>query len=320
MSNGKERPLIIKKVRKVEGHGHHGGSWKIAYADFVTAMMAFFLLMWLLNATSEEQKRGIANFFDPISAGKSTGGNQGVMGGLSIQEKDGSLDAPNSRITVKPAPPAEKGEGGNTAGESSTQESDTTQYAGMTEEEKQRMKAQQDIASKLLSTAGYKNKEEEEKAFKEVSKKVQQAIEMNPELKELKNNINIEETKEGLRINIIDQNQSSMFPSGSSRMYKQMQDILTQVAHAIQSIPNKIEISGHTDAVPYSNNNLFSNWELSTERANASRRVLSQTGIAIHRFSAIIGKASTDLFDKTDPKAASNRRISITLLREVKSD
>lgn len=317
MSDEKLRP-IIKKIKKIEGHGHHGGSWKIAYADFVTAMMAFFLLMWLLNATSEEQKRGIANFFDPISVGKSVGGNQGVMGGMSIKDSQGTLDSPSSRITVKPAPPTEKGQGGAGAGDAKTQEQDTTNFAGMTDEEKQKIIAQQDIESKLVSTKGYKNKAEEEQAFKDISEKVKQSIQSNPELQELQNNLSIEETKDGLRINIIDQSHLSMFPSGSSRMYKQMQDILTQVANAIKTVPNKIDISGHTDAVPYINNSLFSNWELSAERANATRRVLAQGGVVDNRFDSVVGKADKDLFDANDPNAASNRRISITLLREVK--
>ena len=139
-----------------------------------------------------------------------------------------------------------------------------------------------------------------------------------PELKALKNNVNITETREGLRINIIDQNNQSMFPSGSSRMYKQMHQILTQVAKAIKDVPNKIDISGHTDAVPYTNNSLFSNWELSAERANATRRVLAESGIMDNRFDSVIGKADRDPFDSEDPKASSNRRISITLLREIR--
>lgn len=319
MSNEKDRPIIIKKVRKVSGHAHHGGSWKIAYADFVTAMMAFFLLMWLLNATSEEQKRGIANFFDPISVGKSNGGNQGVMGGMSIKDSEGTLDEQTSRITIKAAPPTEKGLGGNATGESKKQEADATKYAGMTEEEKQKLLAQHDIDSKLVHTSTYKNKTEEEQSFKNISESVKQAIEANPELKDLQNNVSIKETKDGLRINIIDQNHQSMFPSGSSRMYKQMQEILKHVANAIKSVPNKVDISGHTDAVPYTTNSMFSNWELSSERANATRRVLAQGGVVDNRFDSIIGKANTDPFDETHPKSASNRRISITLLREIKS-
>ncbi|WP_032112351.1 flagellar motor protein MotB [Candidatus Paracaedibacter symbiosus] len=317
MSDEKKQPIIIKKIRKAAHHAHHGGSWKIAYADFVTAMMAFFLLMWLINATSEEQKRGIANFFDPISAGTSVGGNVGVMAGLSIKEKDGTMEESSSRIAIKPAPPTEKGHGGQAAGDSKSQEEDASKYAGMTEEEKQKIQAQKDIESKLINTRTFKNKAEEERAFKEVSNQVKQAMESAPELKELRDNISIEETKEGLKINIIDQNHQSMFPSGSSRMYKQMHEILVQVARAIKDIPNKIDISGHTDSVPYTNNSLFSNWELSAERANATRRVLAETGVADSRFDSVVGRADKDPFNGNDPKDASNRRISITLMREI---
>lgn len=318
MDNDKKQPIIIKKIKKADHATHHGGSWKIAYADFVTAMMAFFLLMWLINVTSEEQRRGIANFFDPISSGSKLGGSQGVMGGTSIKEKEGNLNSPSSRITIKPAPPTEKGQGGQAAGDSKSQEDSATKFAGMTEEEKQKIIAQKDIESKLINTQTYKNKAEEEHAFKDISDQVKQAMESVPELKELKDNVSIEETKEGLRINIVDQNNQSMFPSGSSRMYKQMHQILTQVARAIKDVPNKIDISGHTDAVPYTNNSLFSNWELSAERANATRRVLAESGITDNRFDSVIGRADRDPFDSQNPKSPSNRRISITLLREIK--
>lgn len=318
MDDNKKNLIIIRKIKKSSHATHHGGSWKIAYADFVTAMMAFFLLMWLINVTSEEQRRGLANFFDPISSGSNIGGNQGVMGGTSIQETAGNQSTSTSRISIKPAPPTEKGQGGQVAGDAKSQEDNATQFAGMTEEEKQKTIAQQDIESKLIATQTFKNKAEEEHAFENISNQVKQAMESIPELKELKNNINIEETKEGLRINIIDQNNRSMFPSGSSRMYKQMQQILIQIAKAIKDIPNKIDISGHTDAVPYTNNSLFSNWELSAERANASRRVLAESGIMDNRFDSVVGRANRDPFDLQNPKSPSNRRISIMLLREIK--
>lgn len=318
----KQNPIIIKKVKKASHEGHHGGSWKIAYADFVTAMMAFFLLMWLISSTSEEQKRGIANFFDPMSSEKSSGGSQGVMGGMTVKEKEGVQDEASSRITLKPTPPVEKGQGGGHAGESKTQEEDAANYAGLTEEEKKKIEAQaeaqKDIESKLVQTATYKNKAEEEKSFENISENIKSAIESAPELKELSQNINIEETKEGLRINIIDQNKQSMFPSGSSRMYKQMQDLLERVASAIKDAPNKIDIAGHTDAVPYSPTSMFTNWELSAERANATRRVLAQAAIPDSRFESVIGRADKELYDTSNPKSPNNRRISITLLREVK--
>lgn len=317
MSN-KNNSVIIKKVKKVAPAEHHGGSWKIAYADFVTAMMAFFLLMWLISSTSEEQKRGIANFFDPISSATSIGGSQGVMGGMSIKEKEGTLDASSSKIVIKPTPPTEKGIGGYSSGESKNQEEDAANYAGLTEEENMKIESQKVDELKTTETTTFKNKAEEDKALKNITENVKQAIENTPELKELSQNISIEETKEGLKINIIDQSKQSMFPSGSSRMFKQMQDLLIKVASAIKDVPNKIDISGHTDAVPYSTTSMFSNWELSAERANATRRVLAQSSIPDYRFNSVVGRADKELFDIEDPKSANNRRISITILREIK--
>lgn len=312
---------IIKKIKKVEGHGHHGGSWKIAYADFVTAMMAFFLLMWLLNATSEEQKRGIANYFDPMAIGKRNGGNQGVMGGLAIQTNEGSMDVTNSFIQVKPTPPTEQGAGGHDTGEEKKIEQEKIhRNSGFekkpTEEE---IIAQADINSKLVPTTQFKSQMEEEKAFREIKEKLQEEIKKNPELKQMLENLVIDETPEGLRIQLIDQSQTVMFPNGSSKMYKHTQDLLAQVAHAVKDLPNKLVISGHTDATPYPKGTLFGNWELSTERANASRRVLHDEGIDDTRFETVVGKADRDLYDKSHPHSPQNRRISIVLLRTTTS-
>ena len=137
-----------------------------------------------------------------------------------------------------------------------------------------------------------------------------------PNLKELYDNVIIEQINEGLRIQIVDQMKRSMFPTGSSRMYKQMQDLLQHVARAIKDVPNKIKITGHTDAVPYTPNSLFSNWELSTERANASRRVLADNGVDDSRFVAVTGVADRELLNDSDPSSAQNRRISIVLLNQ----
>jgi len=146
----KQQPIIIKKIKKGGAHPHHGGAWKIAYADFVTAMMAFFLLMWLLNATSEEQKRGIANYFDPFAAEAKGGGNMGVMGGTSVKENQGSLDDKSNRVALKPTPLTEKGAGGNAAGVSHKQNADASDTGGMTENDKDNAEAKKDIQEKLL--------------------------------------------------------------------------------------------------------------------------------------------------------------------------
>ncbi len=314
-----KQPIIIKKIKKSSHGGHHGGAWKIAYADFVTAMMAFFLLMWLLNATSEEQKRGIANYFDPLSSETKGGGNLGVMGGASIKETEGSLDDSSNRIKLRPAPLAEKGPGGQAAGVSKAENSESLDNGGNTEEERAKQAAKQEIQEQLMKqNTNFTSKEEEEKAFKEAEEAIKNKIESTPELVNLKDNIKVEITDEGLRISILDQTKTAMFPNGSSRMYKQMQELLAGIGSAIKDLPNKIAIAGHTDGNQYTSNSLFSNWELSTERANASRRILSQNGVVDDRFQSVTGKADRDLLDKENPEDPKNRRITVTLLREVK--
>ncbi len=281
----KDRPIIIKKIKKGGGHGHHGGAWKIAYADFVTAMMAFFLLMWLLNATSEEQKRGIANYFDPITIGERNGGGSGVMGGQAVTETDGAQQSATSQMTIKKSDPQEKGEGGKTV-QTKYQETDDEAIIN------------------------------EEQTFQQVKEDLEKAMENSPELKEMLKNLIIDETPEGLRIQIVDQNEKSMFPSGSSIMYDHTKNLLKQVASIIHKVPNKLAISGHTDATPYNTKN-YGNWELSSDRANASRRVLEENGVLDQKFASVIGKASEESFVKDNPFAAQNRRISIVLLRRA---
>ena len=323
MSNKPVQP-IIKKIKKVSGHGHHGGAWKIAYADFVTAMMAFFLLMWLLNSTSEEQRRGIANYFDPFATTSKGGGYEGVMGGTSIKETDGTMDeTPDNAIKVKPTPPSEKGKGGQAAGETQTPDPVANDNGGKTEDVKKQQEdaAKKEIESKLLKESQeqtFKSQQEEESKLNEVSDKIKQNLMKMPELRELSDNVKIVLTKDGLDIEIIDQLKNAMFPSGSSRMYKQMEDILKVVAVAIRDVPNKFNITGHTDANQYSQRSLLTNWELSTDRANASRRILVDNGVDKSRLNTVMGKADTDPANPENPIAPENRRVVISLLREIK--
>lgn len=319
MSEKPQQP-VIKKIKKASGDHHHGGAWKIAYADFVTAMMAFFLLMWLLNSTSEEQRRGIANYFDPFATTSKGGGNLGVMGGTSIKETVGNLDeSERNRIALKPTPPAERGPGGQAAGEAENTDPQANDTGGRTEDDRKKEEAKREIESRLqkISPTAYASKQQEESKFNEISEKIRQTLNQMPELKELSANIKLEITKEGLNIEIIDQVKNAMFPSGSSRMYKQMEDFLKLIASAIQDVPNQIKISGHTDANQYSPRSLLTNWELSTERANASRRVLAGAGITDDRIVAVNGNADRQLANPQNPLAPENRRVVITLLRQI---
>ncbi len=276
------RPIIIKKIKR-GGGGHHGGAWKVAYADFVTAMMAFFLLLWLLNVTTEEQKMGIAEYFDPnpkISVTES--GANGMLGGLSVS-REGAMVTNVQRV----APP---------------------------EENHPSLKPGQDKITDEQLKQELKKREEEN--FKKAEKAIQQAMEANPDLKELQKNLKMDMTPEGLRIQIVDQDGKPMFPSGSATMYERTEKLLQKVAEVIRKMPNEISVRGHTDAIPYSKGNDYGNWELSADRANASRRVLITAGVPDNKINNVLGKADKDSLIPDNPNDPQNRRISIILLRQ----
>jgi len=309
-----ERPIIIKRIKKAEA-GHHGGAWKVAYADFVTAMMAFFLLLWLLNAVTEEQKQGIANYFRPTLAVQNTSATFSIMagnaqpmesmqGGASAQT---DLDDPDQADSTQPEPAT--GEGNKPQ----TNEGDKPEVGQG--DQPQPGKGDKPVD---LQEAEATVKAEEQKQLEQIQNKIKNAIEESPELKELEKNLKIDQTEDGIRIQLLDQEKISMFPSGSSVMNPRSRELLEKVAEVVKTLPNKIEISGHTDAKPYPGGHEYTNWELSADRANASRRVLVGAGIAPDRLEKIEGRADTDPFVKADPFDPENRRISIVLLRMPK--
>ncbi|MGH6948532.1 MAG: flagellar motor protein MotB [Kiloniellales bacterium] len=281
-------PIIVVKKIKKGGHAHHGGAWKVAYADFVTAMMAFFLLLWLLSATTEEQKRGIADYFAPMNVSRSTTGSDGVLGGRTVTA-DGAMshDAGAPAVTVAlPAPepkPDSEAEGDKQPNE--------------------------DEIEKALAAR-------EEQQFEEVQDALKQAIQKVPELRDLENSLIVDQTPEGLRIQIVDQEGRSMFPSGSAAMYDQTKALIALVADAIRQLPQQIAIRGHTDAQPYKSDSGYSNWELSSDRANSSRRQLLEAGLPAERIASVTGQADREPLVTDDPYSPRNRRISIILLRE----
>ncbi len=283
MSDNAEQPIIVKKVI-AGGHGHHGGSWKVAYADFVTAMMAFFMLLWLLNVTTDEQKAGIADYFSPASLSMSHSGANGVLGGQTVTV-DGSkaADSGMPTVVVTIGPPA---------AEAPEEKAD-----------------EEDIEQALA--------EREEQAFEEAKKALDQAIQDSPEIADLARNIIVDMTPEGMRIQLVDQEQQSLFESGASDMKEKTRALLHKVATVIEKLPNKILIAGHTDATPYRSLQNYSNWELSTDRANASRRALIEAGMGADRMAEVVGRADKDPFLAEDPFHPSNRRITIVLLREA---
>jgi len=292
-SGGNDQPIVIKKI--VKGGGHHGGAWKVAYADFVTAMMAFFLLMWLLSMASDEQLQGVADYFSPTMASMSSeSGAGGVLGGTSMSTEKSMIS--NTQPVVQPTESGANESLMNAARATYEQELSVTDSA------------QADAAEELQAA--------EEEKFTEVKDAIEQAMQNDPELADLSENLLIDVTSEGLRIQVVDSEGKPMFPSGSARMFPRTKKLMEQVGKIIQGVPNEISVRGHTDSVPYGANADYTNWELSSDRANASRRALRETGISSDRLNNVVGKADTEHLMPEDPTNARNRRISIVLLRE----
>lgn len=312
MAAANERPIIIKKVIKAAGHGHHGGGWKVAYADFVTAMMAFFLLLWLLNVTTDEKKMGIADYFAPASISKSQSGAGGVLGGtaMTVQGAMRSATAPQSVVVKIDTPMQDMREAGD-------KEKDHD-FDKQKDKDKDYDRPNQPADNKPTDAEiRAAQAEREQKAFEESADQLRAALGRNQELSGLAKHLLIDQTPEGLRIQIVDQDRESMFPVGSSRMPERTRQLLTSIAQVMNKLPNRVSITGHTDATPYRTENGYGNWELSSDRANASRRMLIESGIAPQRVVQVAGKADTEPLFPTDPFQPGNRRIAIVLLRGV---
>ena len=283
-----DRPILIKKVKKVSGGGHHGGAWKVAYADFVTAMMAFFLLMWLINTTDPEQKRGIAEYFAPASVSETTSGSGGILGGTSLGD-DGPKSSGSQSVLDELAP-----------------EAPATDQTG----------SSLSSASDAALQAEIQKREAAE--FASAAESLRQAMQSMPELAELSKQLIVDQTPEGLRIQLVDQEGRSMFDNNSSRPNARAQVLLRAVSKVINQLPNRISITGHTSATAGSNRaSAPADWSLSSERANGSRLVLQGAGVDPDRVYSVAGKAGSDPLYPDDPTLAGNRRIAIVLLREA---
>ena len=312
--------IVIKKVKKGGHGGHHGGAWKVAYADFVTAMMAFFLLMWLLNATTEEQRLGIADYFAPSLVTGSQKGAEGVLGGNTITV-DGPLKNDTSPIGITMALPTadedwegetmgiKGGDGGQDQRGNPETQKGPGQGPGAGGEEIDISKLDRKAIDALVEQT-------EQARFEQAEEKIRQAIEEDPKLKAMADNLKIDLTPEGMRIQIVDKNKTSMFPSGSAHMYAHTQELIASVVKAIADLDNPISIKGHTDASPFNGRGGYTNWELSTDRANASRRALLDAGLPAERIASVVGRADQEPLIEDDPYSPQNRRISIILLRQ----
>ena len=273
----KLQPIIVKRIKK-GGHAPHGGAWKIAYADFVTAMMAFFLLMWLLGSTSEGDKKGLSDYFNaPLKVA--------MMGGTGA-------GASNSVIL-----------GGGT---------DLTKTTG----QNKRGDSSDPIAKKAASDAARAEiAKQDSRKLAALSAKISAVISNNPKLAEFRSQIKLETTPDGLQITIVDDQNRPMFDVGSALVKPYMHDILREIGSALNGVENKISLDGHTDRSPYGNGDRgYSNWELSADRANSSRRELVAAGMPDDKLARVTGMASSSLMDPQNPLSPVNRRISILVM------
>jgi len=272
------RPIIVKRIKKTAG-GHHGGAWKIAYADFVTAMMAFFLLMWLLGSTSKGDLEGISEFFQtPLKVAMSGGSGSGDSSSII---KGGGTDLTRRNGQVKK---------GDTAPSRKTYDLN---------------------AAKALLAA------EEAGRLKALKAKIEATIEANPLLKKYQKQLLLDITSEGLRIQIVDEQNRPMFAAGSAQLQPYTADILHVIGVVLNEVPNRIGLSGHTDSTPYLTDAGYSNWELSADRANASRRELVLGGMGDAKIMRVVGLADATHLDRKDPFNPINRRISIIVMNKA---
>lgn len=305
------RPIIIKRIKKVAA-GHHGGAWKVAYADFVTAMMAFFLMLWLLSTTSKEQKAGIAEYFTFATVSQSTTGVTGVLGGKSVESEQG-IDSGAPKVTLELTPPAPPPAG--------TAETDAEANANGIQNSGPEVVTQLDTNQKtetLTDKAVDQAIADRERAqFEMAERQLKQAIKDIPELSQLSGQLIIDHTPDGMRIQLVDQTDRPMFKTGTATPYARTFALFQEISKVVNKLPNRISISGHTDAAPFRRIDGTDNWELSMERAMVSRRALQDAGIAPKRFFQVTGKANTEPLFPEDPYLPSNRRIAITMMREA---
>lgn len=278
-------PIIVKKIKK-GGHGHHGGAWKVAFADFAVAMMAFFMLMWLLGSTTPEQKAAISEYMnDPLaSAGPGGAGKSPVLDG-----GDGILDGDGPSAFRNQLPGEEDFEDPGTGAPS------------------------EELAEEIAAAA-------ERERMETLLEDLEAAIDAGQALKPFKDQLLLDITSEGLRIQIVDKENRPMFAAGSPVLQDYTRVILREMAKVINEVENRISISGHTDRTPYASSNGYSNWELSADRANSARRELVAGGMPEDKIGRVVGLSSSVLFDKENPFSPINRRISIIVMNKAAED
>jgi len=277
----KPQLLIIRRVKRGHGGGHHGGAWKVAYADFVTAMMAFFLVMWLVGTTTKVEKGAIAEYFK----------NPSMQAGHSMvpSQSMGPGGAANSLVQLSAVTTPSSGDNGTQLSKPEIKPEDVEKLA----------------------------REQEKKQLEALMQNLKEAIDKSQALQPFKDQLLLDITPEGLRIQIVDKQSRPMFDSGSTTLKTYTGDILHELAAFLNSVPNKISLSGHTDTAPYAGGDGYTNWELSSGRANAARRALVAGGMQEKKVALVIGLADSVLFDKSDPRNPINRRISIVVMNKA---
>ncbi|WP_428492046.1 flagellar motor protein MotB [Rhodopila sp.] len=341
---GGKGSVIVKKYEIVEG-GHHGGAWKVAYADFVTAMMAFFLLMWLLNATTEDQRKGLADYFSPNNllshassgTGQPFGGHTAFDDGALVSDRGAVEIVQGKRPVVERTDDGEdpvytethrakSGDGVGQGPATEDQDSDTDDKpmgqkatrpapgpGGASDVIRQ---GQPDTHTITAADLAAEKARQEKAAFEQAARQIQDAVRSDPALADLAKQLTIDMTPEGLRVQIVDEVKLPMFPTGSSVPNERARLLLQKITPVLMKLSQPISIAGHTDAAPFPGPDR-TNFELSAERANATRRLLVESGFPIARVKSVTGDADRDPLLPADPMAAANRRIAILVMRQA---
>jgi chemotaxis protein MotB len=301
------RPIIIvKKIIADDGHaGAHGGAWKIALADMMTAMMAFFLLMWLLGASNEDKRKSVADYFRPASHSQiafgELAGSNGLFGGKSIIDTDGfPFTAKQSAMLERLTPQAQGGP--------------AESFGSSKEENNKDGPSEQDPGKE--SGTGTPSQKQDKENFDKLEKDIKQKLSESKQFEKIKDQVSITRDKEGLRIEVIDKADFAMYGSGGSEMGAKAAALMTEVTKSLKPLPNKLAIRGHTDSTGFPPESMRNNWSLSTERADATRQFMQSQGISANRFTRIEGVADTNPNVPGNPADPRNRRVSITVLNQ----
>ena len=302
---------IIRKIIVEEGHGGaHGGAWKIALADMMTAMMAFFLLMWLLGASNEDKRKSVADYFRPASHSQivfgELAGSNGLFGGTSIIDPEGfPFTAKQTALLERLTPQAQGGPASD---------------FGSSKEDNNREGPAEDAPTGQGGKDGKDGKggkqAEDQENFDKVEKELKKKLSENKQLQRLQEQVSITRDKDGLKIEVIDKADFAMFNLGTSEMTGRAATLIREVANSVKGMPNKIAIRGHTDSLGFTPDSIRNNWTLSTERADSTRQIMQGAGINASRFSRIEGVADTAPFVPANPADPRNRRVSITVLNQ----